>query len=44
MYTRFSSVNLGLISGLPNIWFALSTPQGAAAIADIYLVGIDLTI
>ena len=41
--TRFSSANLGSIGGLLDIWFALTTPQGAAATADIYLLGVDLT-
>lgn len=41
--TRFSSSNLNAISGLLNIWFSLTTAQGAAATADIYLVGIDLS-
>lgn len=38
--TRFSRTNL------PDwaIYFALTTPQGAAATADIYLIGIDLTL
>lgn len=38
--TRFSRSNL------PDwaIYFALTTPQGAAANADIYLIGIDLTL
>ena len=37
--TRFSSVNL------PNmaIYFALTTAQGAAAVADIYIIGQNLT-
>lgn len=41
--TRFSSANLGTIAGFLNIWFSLTTPQGAPATADVYLVGIDLT-
>lgn len=41
--TRFSSANLNSIAGLLAIWFSLTTAQGAAATADIYLVGIDLT-
>lgn len=41
--TRFSSANLGLILGLPQIWFSLTTGQGAAASADIYLIGQNLT-
>jgi hypothetical protein len=41
--TRFSAANLGSIAGFLDIWFSLTTPQGAPAMADIYLVGIDLT-
>jgi len=41
--TRFSSANLGTIGGLLNIWFSLTTGQGVAATADVYLIGIDLT-
>ena len=41
--TRFSSANLGQILGLSNIWFALTTPQGVSATADIYLVGVNLS-
>lgn len=41
--TRFSSANLGTIGGLLNIWFSLTTAQGVAAIADVYLVGTDLS-
>lgn len=37
--TKFNSANLTAYS----IFFALSTPQGVPATADIYLVGIDLT-
>lgn len=36
--TRFSSANLGTIGGLLAIWLSLTTPQGAAATADIYFV------
>lgn len=42
--TRFSSANLGLIASIPQIWFSLTTPQAAVATADIYLIGIDLTV
>lgn len=41
--TRFSSANLGAINGILAIWFSLTTPQGFAATADIYLMGTDLT-
>jgi hypothetical protein len=43
--TRFSATNLGTILGtsLIAIWFSLTTPQGVAATADIYLVGNNLT-
>ena len=41
--TRFSSANLNSIAGFLSIWFSLTTAQGAAATADIYLVGLDLT-
>jgi hypothetical protein len=42
--TRFSSSNLGSIGGFLQIWLALTTPQGAVASADVYLVGIDLSL
>lgn len=41
--TRFSTSNLGTIAGLMNIWLSLTTPQGAAATADVYLLGLDLS-
>ena len=41
--TRFSAANLGAIGGLLCVWFSLTTPQGAAATADIYLIGSNLT-
>lgn len=41
--TRFSSVNLGTIGGLLQIWLALTTPQGVVATADVYLLGVDLS-
>ena len=41
--TRFSSANLGNIAGFLNIWFSLTTAQGAPATADIYAIGLDLT-
>lgn len=41
--TRFSASNLASIAGYLNIWFSLTTAQGAAATADIYVVGLDLS-
>jgi len=41
--TRFSAANLGTVAGQFAIWFALSTPQGGLAAADIYLLGNNLT-
>jgi len=41
--TRFSSSTLNSIAGLLNIWFALSTPQGAPVTADIYFIVDNLT-
>jgi len=41
--TRFSSANLGAIGGQLAIWFALTTAQGVNAVADIYLIGTDIT-
>jgi hypothetical protein len=41
--TRFSSATLGTIGGLMQVWFSLTTAQGATASADIYLTGIDLS-
>lgn len=41
--TRFSAANLSAIAGFLNIWFSLTTLQGAPATADIYLCGIDLS-
>jgi hypothetical protein len=41
--TRFSASNLGAIGGFLNIWFSLTTGQGAAAQADIYLIGQNLS-
>ena len=45
--SRFSSANLTftVIFGLPylTLYFSLTTPQGATATADIYLVGLDLS-
>ena len=41
--TRFSASNLGAIGGILQVWLSLTTPQGAAAQADVYLLGQDLT-
>ena len=41
--TRFSSANLGALGGLLAIYLSLTTGQGAAATADVYAAGIDLT-
>lgn len=42
--TRFSASNLSNTFGTGLVlWFALTTPQGAAATADIYIRGTDLT-
>jgi hypothetical protein len=41
--TRFSAANLGSVNGLLAIWLSLTTAQGAAATADVYLLGIDLS-
>jgi hypothetical protein len=41
--TRFSASNLGAIGGILQVWLSLSTPQGGAAQADVYLLGQDLT-
>ena len=41
--TRFSSANLNSIAGYLNIWFSLSTPQGAPTSADVYVMGWDLS-
>ena len=41
--TRFSSANLNSIAGFLNIWFSLTTPQGAPATADCYVMGYDLS-
>ena len=41
--TRFSAATLGNINGLLAIWFALTTPQGAAATADVFLIGNNLS-
>lgn len=42
--TRFSSANLDVIDGFLTMYLSLSTPQGVAATADIYLLGTDLSI
>jgi len=41
--TRFSSTNLGTIAGFLNLWFSLTTAQGAPCTADVYAIGLDLT-
>jgi hypothetical protein len=41
--TRFSAANLGSIGGFLMIWLSLTTPQGAPALADVYLTGTDLS-
>lgn len=41
--TRFSARTLGQIVGLSAIWLSLTTGQGVAATADVYLAGQDLT-
>jgi hypothetical protein len=41
--TRFSSANLNSIGGFLNIWLSLTTTQGIAAQADVYLYGVDLS-
>lgn len=41
--TRFSSSNLGLLGGLLAFYLSLTTGQGAAAQADVYAIGVDLT-
>jgi hypothetical protein len=40
---RFSSANLGTVAAQLVIWFSLTTAQGVAATADIYLIGDNLT-
>lgn len=41
--TRFSSANVDSVDGYLTIYFALTTAQGSAATADIYVLGTDLT-
>lgn len=41
--TRFSAATLGQINGLSAIWISLTTGQGVAATADVYILGSDLT-
>lgn len=41
--TRFSGANLGSIAGQLAIWLSLTTPQGINALADVYLIGDNLT-
>lgn len=40
--SRFSTNNLGVSGGHMNVWFSLTTPQGANASADIYVIGMNL--
>lgn len=41
--TRYSSANVDVISGFLTIYLSLTTAQGLAATADIYLLGNDLS-
>ena len=41
--TRFSANTLGSVAGQLAIWLSLSTAQGVAATADVYLVGDNLS-
>lgn len=41
--TRYSSANVDVINGYPTIYLSLTTAQGAAATADVYLVGVNLS-
>lgn len=41
--TRYASGNVDIINGYPTIYFSLTTAQGAAATADIYLLGNNLS-
>lgn len=41
--SRLSAANLTVLSGQLAIYLSLTTPQGINAIADIYLLGTDLT-
>lgn len=42
--TRFSSANLDNISGYLTMYLSLTTAQGVAATADIYVLGTDLSV
>lgn len=42
--TRYSSANVDVISGYPTIYLSLTTAQGVSAVADIYLLGNDLSV
>lgn len=41
--TRFSSFNVDVPSGYPTIYLSLTTAQGVAATADVYLLGTNLS-
>lgn len=42
--TRYSSANVNNVNGYLTIYLSLTTPQGLAATADVYLLGTDLSI
>ena len=42
--TRFSSANLDVIDGYLTMYLSLTTAQGIAAVADIYILGTDLSV
>ncbi len=41
--TRFSSANLDVINGYLTLYLSLTTAQGVASTADIYVLGTDLS-
>ena len=41
--TRYSSANVDVISGYPTIYLSLTTAQGAACTADVYILGVNLS-
>lgn len=41
--TRFSSANLDVVSGYLTLYLSLTTGQGVACTADVYLLGTDLS-
>lgn len=41
--TRYSSANVDVISGYLTIYLSLTTAQGVAGTADVYLLGTDLS-